>query len=102
MSDKIEMPSGFIRTWKAFVLCLLNGILGSVVTGYIGHSYARVETKEVRIEVPPKACRDGVIFMSEVTAAACDYPEQVGALIERNNHTWYECTCPRANASVPK
>lgn len=102
MSEKIEMPPGFIRVWKSNVFATVFTIAGLAIGFCSGRSTARVVEKELRIEVPPKACRDGVIFMSEVNAAACEYPEQVGALIERNSHTWYECTCPRVSASVSK
>ena len=102
MEEKIEIPPGLMRTWKAFVLCLVNGVIGSVVAGYIGHTTARIVEKEVRVEVhPPGLCLDEMIRLQKSEdreRISCSHPDQHGAYQNINfgdyDHGHYLlCTC---------
>lgn len=100
--EKIEIPPGLIRTWKAFVICALGNIAFFFAGGWAGHSTARVETKEVRVEVPPPSlCLDEMVRLQKSedrTHISCSHPGQHGVYQNVNfgdyDHGHYLlCTC---------
>jgi len=93
--EEIEMPRGFIRTWKAWLLVVVGCVTSSIAASFMGHQMARVETKEVRVEIPPsERCGDIMILVNEDTKEIrCPHPEHRGHF--EDNHTVGGCNIPR-------
>jgi hypothetical protein len=108
--EKIEMPSGFIRTWKATLFCgLIAGLLGGAAYTY-GHSSARVEVRVDRVEVPyPDQCVDTMTQVhSDDKDIKCPHPEHHGEFKTlfftgwQGDHHYLVCQCPHAQLTLPE
>lgn len=102
--EKIEIPPGLIRTWKAFVICAFGNIVFFLAGGWAGHSTARVETRIERVEVPwPDRCSDVMILVNDsAKEIRCTHPDQSGHFVKSltSYDTYLMCSCPTPQISL--
>lgn len=113
MDEKVEIPRGLVRTWKAVWFGGLSVIPIFVFGWWVGHNSARIETHIDRVEVPyPDECVDALFRLSEtedVQTLKCTHPAQRGEFKNITFHVdslashtvpYLMCTCPHGQLDL--
>lgn len=99
MDDKVQVPSGLIRTWKALLSCALLSLVFGGAGWLVGHSMARIEIREQRIEVPYPACKDEVFRTGTASFhMSCSHPDHESLFTKEsgfNAEYMLRCSCRR-------